>query len=88
MERDGVARRIDHDRHLTDRRVHHRDLHRDAFAFELRRERDDGVALTTKLQGEGVTVKIPVMDTPVCQMSVVIDPAGNAVTLHQLKRKT
>ncbi|HEX7663832.1 MAG TPA: VOC family protein [Polyangiaceae bacterium] len=55
-----------------------------SIAFEV----DDVVALTKKLEGEGVKVKMPVMDTPVCQMSVVIDPCGNAVTLHQLKRKT
>ena len=55
-----------------------------SIAFEV----DDVKALTAKLKSKGITVKMEVMDTPVCQMSVVIDPEGNAVTLHQLKRKS
>jgi predicted enzyme related to lactoylglutathione lyase len=54
------------------------------IAFEV----DDVIALTKKLKDKGLTVKMDVMETPVCHMSVVIDTEGNAVTLHQLKRKT
>jgi predicted enzyme related to lactoylglutathione lyase len=55
-----------------------------SVAFEV----DDVVALTAKLKAKGVTIKVEMMDTPVCKMSVVLDTEGNAVTLHQLKRKT
>jgi predicted enzyme related to lactoylglutathione lyase len=55
-----------------------------SIAFEV----DDVVALTAKLKAKGVTIKMEMMDTPVCKMSVVLDTEGNAVTLHQLKRKT
>jgi predicted enzyme related to lactoylglutathione lyase len=54
-----------------------------SIAFEV----DDVVALTSTLKANGTTVKMDVMETPVCHMSVVLDPEGNAVTLHQLKRK-
>ena len=53
-----------------------------AVAFEV----DDVVTLTNELKRKGVIVTQDVRDTPVCQMSVVLDPEGNAVILHQLKR--
>lgn len=55
-----------------------------AVAFEV----DDVVALTDELKHKGVTVTQEVRDTPVCQMSVVLDTEGNAVILHQLKRQS
>lgn len=54
-----------------------------SIAFEV----DNLDELLAKLKAKGVTVKVDTMDTPVCNMAVVIDPEGNAVTLHQLKRK-
>jgi len=32
-----------------------------------------------------VTVKVPIFHSPVCRMAVVLDPEGNAVTLHEKK---
>ena len=52
------------------------------IAFEV----DDAKALTEKLRASGVTVKVDTFETPVCFMSVVLDPDGNKITLHQLKR--
>ncbi len=54
-----------------------------SIAFEV----DNLGELLAKLKSKGVTIKVPMMDTPVCNMAVVIDPEGNALTLHQLKRK-
>ncbi|MGH7285783.1 MAG: VOC family protein [Polyangiaceae bacterium] len=53
-----------------------------AIAFEV----DDVKALTLKLKASGVSVKMDAFETPVCWMSVVLDPDGNSVMLHQLKR--
>ena len=55
-----------------------------SIAFEV----DDVVALTATLKAKGVTVKMEPMDTPVSKMAVILDTEGNAVTLHQLKRKS
>lgn len=54
------------------------------IAFEV----DDAKAITEKLKANGAKVKMDVMETPVCFMSVVLDPDGNKITLHQLKRAT
>lgn len=55
-----------------------------SIAFEV----DNLDELLATLKSKGVPVKMDNMDTPVCNMAVVVDPEGNAVTLHQLKRKT
>lgn len=51
-----------------------------SIAFEV----DDVDAATKELAAKGVTVKVPVFASPVCRMSVVLDPDGNAVSLHQV----
>ena len=51
-------------------------------AFEV----DDIKAVMAKLKASGVSIKMDVFESPVCWMGVVLDPDGNAVTLHQLKR--
>ncbi len=50
------------------------------IAFEV----DDVDALTARLQAKGVAVKVEPFSTPVCRMSIVLDPDGNAVILHRL----
>ncbi|MEO7109864.1 MAG: VOC family protein [Polyangiaceae bacterium] len=55
-----------------------------SIAFEV----DNLDELLASLKAKGVTVKMDNMDTPVCNMAVVLDTEGNAVTLHQLKRKS
>jgi predicted enzyme related to lactoylglutathione lyase len=55
-----------------------------SIAFEV----DDLPGLLAKLKSKGIVVKVETMDTPVCNMAVIIDTEGNALTLHQLKRKT
>jgi len=48
-------------------------------AFEV----DDVDAMTAKVRAAGVPVIMDPFDTPVCRMSVVLDPEGNAVLLHR-----
>jgi predicted enzyme related to lactoylglutathione lyase len=50
------------------------------IAFEV----DDVDALTDKLKLQGARVLTPPFSTPVCRMSIVADPDGNAVTLHKV----
>ncbi|MBP7149536.1 MAG: VOC family protein [Acidobacteria bacterium] len=50
------------------------------IAFEV----DDVDALTARLREQGATVLSEPMATPVCRMSVVADPEGNAVILHRV----
>ncbi len=49
-------------------------------------ECDDLDAMVAKVKKAGVTVKMEIMDTPVCCFTIVDDPDGNSVMLH--KRKT
>lgn len=51
-----------------------------SIAFEV----DDIDALTERLRSKGVQIKLEPMSTPVCRMSVVLDPDGNAITLHKV----
>ncbi len=51
-----------------------------SIAFEV----DDVDGFTARLKAKGVPVKLDPMSSPVCRMSVVLDPEGNAVTLHQV----
>jgi predicted enzyme related to lactoylglutathione lyase len=55
-----------------------------SIAFEV----EDVHALTARLKASGTVIKVEPFETPVCHISVIIDPEGNAVTLHQLKPKT
>jgi len=54
-----------------------------SVAFEV----DDLDALNKKLAAAGVTYKAEMIHSPVCRMSVVVDPEGNSVILHELKQK-
>lgn len=50
------------------------------IAFEV-----DGVdEMTDALKAKGVKVKVEPFSTPVCRMAIVLDPDGNAVTLHKV----
>ncbi len=53
------------------------------IAFEV----EDVDALTAALRAKGVVVKMDPIVTPVCKMSIVVDPEGNSVLLHQLTKK-
>jgi predicted enzyme related to lactoylglutathione lyase len=50
-------------------------------------EVEDLDALNARLKGLGVTYRAPMVDTPVCRMSVILDSEGNAIILHRLKKK-
>jgi len=52
-------------------------------AFEV----DDLDALIARLKTEGVTFKAEMIPSPVCRMSIILDSEGNAVMLHELKKK-
>lgn len=52
-----------------------------SIAFEV----ENVDEITNRLKSKGTPVKLEPMDSPVCRMSVVVDPEGNAVTLHQVK---
>jgi len=49
-----------------------------SIAFEV----DDVDAMIAKLRAKGVSVKMDPFSTPVCRMAVVLDPEGNAVSIH------
>ena len=53
------------------------------IAFEVA----DVEALTKALRAKGIVVKMDPIETPVCKMSLVVDPEGNQVLLHQLHEK-
>ena len=53
-----------------------------SIAFEV----DDLDALVGKLEAAGVTIKAKDIESPVCRMTIVCDPEGNSMILHQLKR--
>jgi predicted enzyme related to lactoylglutathione lyase len=50
-----------------------------SVAFEV----DDFDAAIKNLRDAGVTFKIEPMQTPVCQMAMVLDPDGSAVCIHK-----
>jgi predicted enzyme related to lactoylglutathione lyase len=43
--------------------------------------------LVKQLKAAGVQFKIDLFSTPVCQMAVILDSEGNALTLHQITKK-
>lgn len=49
-------------------------------AFEV----DDVDAMTARARAAGAPVAMEPFDTPVCRMSVVLDPEGNAILLHRV----
>lgn len=48
-------------------------------AFEC----DDLDAMVERVKQSGATVKMDIMDTPVCRFTIVADPDGNSVMLHK-----
>ncbi|MET3930381.1 VOC family protein [Lysobacter soli] len=50
-------------------------------------EVDDLDATVADLKKKGVTFRSDIIVTPVCRMAVCVDSEGNALLLHQLKRK-
>lgn len=50
-----------------------------SVAFEV----NDVDRFVTQLRNKGVRVKVDPFSTSVCRMAVVLDPEGNALTLHQ-----
>ena len=54
-----------------------------SVAFEV----EDLDALNTQLKGQGVPYKADMIHSPVCRMSVITDPDGNEIILHQLKNR-
>jgi predicted enzyme related to lactoylglutathione lyase len=52
-------------------------------AFEV----DDLDLLRARLAAEGVRFKAELIHSPVCRMSVILDSEGNAILLHELKKR-
>ena len=52
------------------------------IAFEV----EDLDRLNERLKAAGVTYKAELIHSPVCRMSVIVDPEGNSILLHELKR--
>jgi len=50
-------------------------------------EVEDLDALIAQLKGKGVSFKAEMIHSPVCRMSVCLDSEGNAIILHELKKK-
>jgi predicted enzyme related to lactoylglutathione lyase len=50
-------------------------------------EVDDLDRLIPDLKGKGVRFKAELIHSPVCRMSVILDSEGNALILHELKKK-
>jgi predicted enzyme related to lactoylglutathione lyase len=44
-------------------------------------------ALVARLKSEGVRFKGELIHSPVCRMSIMLDSEGNAILLHELKKK-
>ena len=53
-----------------------------SVAFEV----DDVDVVIKKLRAKKIAVKIGPFSTPVCRMAVVLDPEGNALSIHAKKR--
>lgn len=51
-----------------------------SIAFEV----DDVDSAVETLRAKGIQVKVEPFSTPVCRLAVVVDPEGNAVTLHKM----
>lgn len=54
-----------------------------SIAFEVENLHDS----VSQLKEEGIQFKLDIFASPVCEMAVILDSEGNALTLHQLKRK-
>lgn len=49
-----------------------------SIAFEV----DDVDAMVNKLRGKKAVIKMEPFSTPVCRMAVILDPEGNAISIH------
>jgi predicted enzyme related to lactoylglutathione lyase len=54
-----------------------------SIAFEV----DDLDRTIAELTTKGVEFKAQLIHSPVCRMSIIVDPEGNSVLLHELKKK-
>jgi predicted enzyme related to lactoylglutathione lyase len=54
-----------------------------SIAFEVA----DLDALNERLKTAGVTYQADMVHSPVCRMSLIKDPDGNSIILHELKKK-
>ncbi|MFZ5480175.1 MAG: VOC family protein [Myxococcota bacterium] len=54
-----------------------------SVAFEVA----DLDALNAQLKGAGVPYAADMVHSPVCRMSIVTDPDGNSIILHELKKR-
>jgi len=52
------------------------------IAFEV----DDLDLVVGNLKQRGVTFKSEIIHSPICHMALCLDPEGNSILLHQLKR--
>jgi predicted enzyme related to lactoylglutathione lyase len=50
-------------------------------------EVEDLDALIARLKTEGVKFKADMIHSPVCRMAVILDSEGNAIILHELKKR-
>jgi predicted enzyme related to lactoylglutathione lyase len=55
-----------------------------SVAFEV----DDLDATLADLEAKGVSIKMRMIESPVCRMSVVVDPEGNGLLLHELRKSS
>jgi predicted enzyme related to lactoylglutathione lyase len=53
------------------------------IAFEV----EDLPALVADLKAKGVAFAAEGIESPVCRMAICLDPDGNAIILHKLKRE-
>ncbi len=63
------------------------DLEPSAKAGSVALEVEDLDALIGELKGKGVQFQAEMVHSPVCRMSVVLDSEGNAIILHELKKR-
>jgi predicted enzyme related to lactoylglutathione lyase len=50
-------------------------------------EVEDLDAFVAQLKQKGVSFRAEMIHSPVCRMSIMVDSEGNAIILHQLKKK-
>lgn len=50
-------------------------------------EVEDLDAVSARLKAEGVRFKADMIHSPVCRMAVILDSEGNAIILHELKKR-
>jgi predicted enzyme related to lactoylglutathione lyase len=63
------------------------DLQPSASGASVALEVEDLDALVAGLKSQGVAFKAEMIPSPVCRMSIILDPEGNAIILHELKKR-